>query len=59
MLVLTREPSQTIKIGEDIYITVIAVKGRQVRIGIDAPKEINVVRTELLARNNEANRGNK
>lgn len=48
MLILTRKPGESIKIGEDIYITLLATKGNQSRIGIDAPRELDVVRTELL-----------
>lgn len=48
MLILTRKPGESIKIGEDIYITLLATKGNQTRIGIDAPRELDVVRTELL-----------
>lgn len=48
MLVLTRKPDESIYIGDDIYIKVLSVSGRQVRIGIDAPSEINIKREELL-----------
>ena len=47
MLVLTRKTDETIKIGEDVEITVIRVRGNSVRIGIKAPKEIRVTRGEL------------
>lgn len=50
MLVLTREIDQSIVIGKDIVITVLECGGGQVRIGIDAPKSINIVRSELLDR---------
>ncbi len=50
MLILTRKPGESIKIGEDIYITLLATKGNQTRIGIDAPRELEVVRTELLGK---------
>lgn len=48
VLLLTRHPGQSIKIGDDIEITIFKVSGSQVRIGINAPKDINIVRTELL-----------
>ena len=48
MLVLTRKPMDSIKVGEDIIITVLAVDGNQVRIGIQAPDDVRVLRTELL-----------
>jgi len=47
MLVLTRKVSEQIKIGDDIVITVVRVKGQAVRIGIDAPRGIRVLRAEL------------
>ncbi len=48
MLVLSRKPSERIYIGPDIIITVVRVSGQTVRIGIDAPKEIKIMREELL-----------
>ncbi len=50
MLILTRKPGESIKIGEDFYITLLATNGNQTRIGIDAPRELEVVRTELLGK---------
>jgi carbon storage regulator len=47
MLVLTRKSDEAIKIGDDITITVIEIKGNQVRLGIDAPLDIRVYRKEL------------
>ena len=47
MLVLTRRRGETLTIGDDITITVLAVNGNQVRIGVDAPKEIEVHRLEI------------
>ena len=48
MLVLTRRKNQSIVIGDDIVITVLEVKGDQIRIGITAPREVQVYREELL-----------
>ncbi len=48
MLVLARKPSEAIKIGDDIIIKVIAIRGGQVKIGIDAPPGVRVIRTESL-----------
>ena len=48
MLVLTRKSEQKIKIGNDIVITVLKVQGDQVSLGIEAPRDIKVVREELL-----------
>jgi carbon storage regulator len=47
MLVLTRRPGESIIVGENIVITVIEIKGGQVRIGIDAPREVEVYREEI------------
>ena len=49
MLVLSRKPTQSIRIGDDIVIHVLSVRGQQVRLAIDAPREIPIVRSELLA----------
>ncbi len=48
MLVLSRKQDQKIKIGDDVVITVVEVKGRYVRLGIEAPREVRIVRTELV-----------
>ena len=48
MLVLTRKQGETILIGDDIKITVVAVNGDAVRIGIEAPKHIKILRAELV-----------
>lgn len=47
MLVLTRKLKETIRIGDDITVTILRVKGQAVRIGIEAPREIRVIRAEL------------
>lgn len=46
MLILTRGPEQSIRIGPDITITIVRVRGDQVRIGIDAPKDVKVLRDD-------------
>lgn len=53
MLILTRNKDQEFKIGDDITIKILSVNGKQVKIGIDAPKDINIVRTELLDKGKE------
>ena len=53
MLILTRNKDQEFKIGDDITIKILSVNGKQVKIGIDAPKDINIVRTELLEKGKE------
>ncbi len=50
MLILTRRVGETLMIGDDISISVLGVKGNQVRIGIDAPKEVAVHREEIFKR---------
>ncbi len=47
MLVLTRRPGESIKIGSDISVTVTAVQGNRVRIGIEAPRKLRILRGEL------------
>ena len=50
MLTLTRRVSETLMIGDDVSITVLGVKGNQVRIGVSAPKEVAVHREEIHQR---------
>jgi carbon storage regulator len=50
MLILTRRLGETVKIGPDIDVTVMAVHGNQVRLGISAPKNIEVDREEIFER---------
>jgi carbon storage regulator len=50
MLLLTRRAAESIKIGSDITVTILEVKGTQVRIGIDAPKSVAVHREEVAER---------
>lgn len=47
MLVLSRKKNQKIIIGDDIIITIVLIKGDQVRVGIEAPKEVSVHREEV------------
>ena len=47
MLVLSRKKSEVIRIGDDIVITVVEVRGDKVKLGIDAPREVSVDRLEL------------
>ena len=50
MLILTRRQRESLKIGDDVTITIIAVNHNQVRVGIDAPKNIAVHREEIYER---------
>lgn len=49
MLVLSRKPQESIQIGPDITVTVVQVDGERVRISIDAPRDLRIIRTELRA----------
>ena len=55
MLVLTRRAGESIQIGDDVTVTVIAVNGDQIRVGIDAPRSLRVLRREVLEAIAEAN----
>ncbi|MBS3800216.1 MAG: carbon storage regulator CsrA [Thioalkalivibrio sp.] len=50
MLILTRRVGETLMIGEDVSVTVLGVKGNQVRIGINAPQDVAVHREEIFQR---------
>lgn len=59
MLILTRRISESIIIGDDVKLTVLGVKGNQVRIGIDAPKDVSVHREEIYVRIQEEKTGGR
>lgn len=50
MLILTRRTGETVMIGNDVTLTVLGVKGNQVRLGINAPKDVPVHREEIFER---------
>lgn len=50
MLILTRRVGESLKVGDDITITVLGVKGNQVRIGVNAPRDVAVHREEIYNR---------
>ena len=55
MLVLSRKVNETIKIGDDIEIRILEVKGDTIRIGIEAPKSVDILRGELALSISETN----
>lgn len=50
MLILTRRIGEVLRVGDEVSITVLGIKGNQVRIGIDAPKDVSVHREEIYQR---------
>ncbi len=50
MLILTRRVGETLMIGDDVTVTVLGVKGNQVRVGVNAPKDVAVHREEIYER---------
>ncbi|NRA60901.1 MAG: carbon storage regulator CsrA [Psychrobium sp.] len=62
MLILTRRVGETLMVGDEVTVTVLGVKGNQVRIGVNAPKEVAVHREEIYQRIQQekaANEGNE
>ena len=58
MLVLTRQPSESIRIGEKVTVVILGFQGNQVRLGVQAPKDIPVHREEVAERiNREQSKG--
>ena len=57
MLILTRRIGETLIIGDDVNITVLGVKGNQVRLGINAPKDVSVHREEIYRRIQQEKQG--
>ena len=50
MLILTRRVGETLMVGDDVTVTVLGVKGNQVRIGVNAPRDVSVHREEIYRR---------
>ena len=57
MLILTRRVGETLMIGDEVTVTVLGVKGNQVRIGVNAPKDVSVHREEIYERIKAENPG--
>ena len=57
MLILTRRVGETLMIGDEVTVTVLGVKGNQVRLGVNAPKEVAVHREEIYNRIQEERAG--
>ncbi|MAV75045.1 MAG: carbon storage regulator [Cellvibrionales bacterium] len=55
MLILTRRTGETLMIGDEVTVTVLGVKGNQVRLGVNAPKEVAVHREEIYDKINQQN----
>ena len=56
MLVLSRKPGQALLVGGEIVVKIVEIRGQQVRIGIDAPENVAIVRQELQEQVESANR---
>ena len=56
MLMLTRRIGETLRIGDEVVVTVLGIHGSQVRIGIEAPKCVAIVREEVLLRDQQGSR---
>jgi len=58
MLILTRRVGETLIIGDEVSVTVLGVRGNQVRVGVNAPKEVSVHRKEIYERIQKEKEGN-
>ena len=58
MLILTRRVGESLRIGDDVSVTVLGIKGSQVRLGVNAPKSVSVYREEVYDRINDENSKN-
>jgi len=56
MLILTRKPGESVYIGDDVKVTIVEIKGNQIRVGIDAPRELRIYREEIYLQILEENK---
>lgn len=56
MLILTRKPGESLYIGDNIKVTIVELKGNQIRVGIDAPSDLRIYREEIYVQILEENR---
>lgn len=56
MLILTRKPGESVYLGDNVKITVVEIKGHQIRLGIDAPRDLRIYREEIYEQIREENR---
>jgi len=56
MLILTRKPGESVYLGDDVKITIVEIKGHQIRLGIDAPRDLRIYREEIYEQIREENR---
>jgi len=56
MLILTRKPGESLYIGDDVKVTIVEIKGNQIRVGIEAPRELRIYREEIYAQIVEENK---
>ena len=59
MLILTRRVGESLMIGDDVNVTVLGIRGNQVRLGVDAPKDVAVHREEIYERIQQEKAGDK
>ena len=58
MLVLTRQPDESIFINENVEVVVLGIQGNKVRLGIEAPKDVSILRREIIVEINQHNSAN-